>query len=201
MKRVFLTFILLVGLIPTALADVPPDPGFTRQPVDLILETESDLSAYRFFLDSPMMVEEVKFSGSRAVVQAEGRGGAMRYGKLIAVPISDMTISGDLSGPLLEFHIRQMKFPNAKQLVSHSFQQTISIVEKPLWQNPVYKIGIINGELSATKVSSGTGASVVSRSTTYLWPIVIVSGVVALLFTLAIVVLGVWLFRRNKKKV
>lgn len=193
---------LVFWLVPsTVLADVPPDPGFTRQPVDLILEASDDLSAYRFFLDSPMMVEEVKFNGNRAVVQGEGRGGAMRSGRLIAVPVSDMTISGDLSGPMLENFIRQKKFPNAKLLISHNFQQTISIVEKPLWQDPVYKIGVVNGEISAAKVSAGTGSGVVSRSTEYLWPIVIVSGAVAVLFTLAIVVFGVWLFRRKKKKI
>lgn len=199
-RSIFLLFTIFIAAAGSAFADVPPDPGFTRQPVDLILEARGDLSAYRFFLDS-MTVEEVKFSGDRAVVRGEGRGGAMRAGRLIAVPISDMTISGDLSGPLLENFIRQNKFPNAKVLISHNFQQTISIVEKPLWQDPIYKVGVVNGEISATKVSAGTGTGVVSRSTEYLWPIVIVSGAVAVLFTLAIVVLGVWLFRRKKKKV
>jgi hypothetical protein len=194
---------LVVGLLPsTMLADVPPDPGFTRQPADLILETEGDLSAYRFFLEMAVSVEEIKFTDGRKVIEAANRGGAMRFGKLIAVPLKDMSaISGDLSGPLLESHLRQKKFPNAKELISHGFQQTISIAEKPLWKDPVYKISAVNGEITATKVSGGTGAGVVSRSTEYLWPIVIVSGAVAVLFTLAIVALGVWLFRRKKKKV
>lgn len=201
----FKSLLLLLTLLFTtgiAVADVPPDPGSTRQPANLILETDGDLSAYRFFLDSPMRVEEVKVTGNRIVIEAANRDGAMRSAKLIAVPLSDMSvISGDLSGSLIEFLIRQNKFPNAKELISHNFQQTISIVEKPLWQDPVYRISVENGEISASKLSGGSESGVVSLSTEYLWPIVIVSGAVALMLTMALIVFGVWLFRRKKKKV
>lgn len=203
MKRLLLTFLLIFGLLPAIVrADIPPDPGFTRQAADLILESDGDLSGFRFFLDSPAKVEEIKLTSGRTVIEAANRGGAMRSGKLIAVPVSDMAvISGDLSGALLESMIRQKKFPNAKELLLHSFQQTISVVEKPLWQNPVYRISVSGREISATKVSGGSSPAVTSQSAGYLWPIVIVSGVVAVLFTLAVVVIGVWLFRRKKKKV
>jgi hypothetical protein len=165
-KRILFTFLLLFGLMPSALlADVPPDPGFTRQTSDLILETEGDLSEYRFFLDSPMKVEEIKLAGERTVILATGRGGAMRQGKLIAVPVKDMAlISGDLSGPLLEMFIREKKFPNAKQLFTHQFQETISIIEKPVWKNPVYRISIAYGAISSTEISGRSGFGIVSGS-------------------------------------
>lgn len=179
----------------TGSADVAPDPGYTNVSADLILESAVDLSAYRFFLESPMAVEEVKLDvGSPTVISASGRGGAERYGKLIAVPVGDITISGDLSGGLLEGLVRQKRFPNARELLSHSFQATISIVEKPIWKPPVYWLAIENGSVTATKVSGGKVGGWALR---YAIP-VIAGGV---LIAVGIAIIGILLFRRSRRKV
>jgi hypothetical protein len=197
--RSFLKISLILALCSVAFADVAPDAGYTNVPADLVLETSADLSGYRFFLESPMNVEEVKLNaGSPTVIAASGRGGAARYAKLIAVPVSDMTISGDLSGGLLDDLIRRKRFPNARELLSHNFQATITLIEKPIWKPPVYRLSVENGSISASKfeaipVVGGTDRSLLL----YAIPVVI-GGV---LITLAIAVIGIWLFRRSRKKV
>lgn len=175
-------------------ADVPPEPGYTNMTADLTLETAADLSGYRFFLESPMRVEEVKISSaSPTVISASGRAGAARFARLIAVPISDITISGELTPSLLEDLIRRKSFPNAREVLSHNFQTTVSVVEKPVWKPPVYRITLENGVVSAARVSGGSGGSLMM----YAIPVVI-AGV---LITLGIAIIGIWLFRRSRRKV
>lgn len=190
---------LLLILVTAVFADVAPDPGYTSVPADLTLEAVGDLSGYRFFLESPMSVEEVKLNaGSTTIIESTGRGGAARYVKLIAVPVSDMTISGELTPSLLQDLIRRKQFPNAREILSHNFQATISVLEKPVWTPPVYRIAIENGAVTATKlgvvpVVGGSGRSLMM----YAIPVVIAGVLIAI----GIAIIGVWLFRRSRKKV
>ncbi|MEQ1764902.1 MAG: hypothetical protein ABL984_17365 [Pyrinomonadaceae bacterium] len=193
LKTRSLVLALLVFSI-SAVGDVPPDPGYTNVSADLIIESTADLSGYRFFLESPMRVEEVKIaSGSPTVISAAGRAGAAKFGKLIAVPISDITISGELTPSLLEDLIRRKSFANARELFSHNFQTSVSVVEKPLWKPPVYRLSLENGAVTAMKVSSSTGSSLLM----YAIPVV----VFGVLITVGIAIIGLWLFRRSRKKV
>lgn len=189
-----LLFVLLV-LAVFAYGDVPPDPGYTSVSADLTLETASDLSAYRFFLESPMSVEEVKLiAGSPTVIPAAGRGGAARRANLIAVPVADMSvISGDISGGTLEDFIRSKRFPNARELFSHDFQTTISIFEKPIWKAPTYQLSLESGVVTVAKAKGGTSGSLL----VYVMPVVAVSVLIAV----GIAIIGLWLFRRSRKKV
>jgi hypothetical protein len=192
--RVRSIFFALLVFTTSALADVPPDARFTNISADLILETNADLSAYRFFLDSPMRVEEVKISsGSPTRIDAAGRAGAAKFAKLIAVPISDMTISGELTPALLENLIRRKAFANAHEVLSHNFQTTVSVIEKPVWKPPVYLLSIENGSVTAKKVLETSGGS----------PLVYVipTAIVGVLITIGIAIIGIWLFRRSRRKV
>ena len=111
------------------------------------MNSDADLSGYRFFLESPMKVEEIVIaSGAPTVIEASGRGGATRFGKLIAVPLTDMR---DISGSLLEQHLREKKFPNARQLLSHNFQATIPESERSGWRDPAYRISVADGVITA----------------------------------------------------
>jgi hypothetical protein len=189
---------LILVLCSAAFADVAPDPGYTNVLADLRLESASDLSAYRFFLESPMAVEEVKLNAGSpiTVISAGGRGGAARYGKLIAVPLTDMTISGDLSGALLDSMIREKRFPNAKVLLSHSFQATIPVIEKPLWNPPVYRLSVENGDISATKLAV---VPMVGGRSLMMYAIPVVTA--GVLIAIGIAIIGIWLFRRSRRKV
>jgi len=192
--RVRSILIALLILSMSALADVPPDAGFTNVSADLRIETGADLSDFRFFLESPMRVEEIKISsGSPTRIDAAGRAGAAKFAKLIAVPISDMTISGELTPSLLEDLIRRKSFANAREILSHNFQTTVSVIEKPVWKPPVYRLSLENGGVIATKVSEGPDRSLLF----YAVPVVFVGVLIAI----GIAIIGLWLFRRSRKKV
>lgn len=194
--RSFLKISLLLVLCSVAFADIAPDPGDSNVQADLIIETNADLSGYRFFLDSPMRVEEVKINpGSITTISAQGRAGAAKLGKLIAVPVTDITISGELTPALLEDLIRRKAFPNARDLFTHYFQTTIPTIEKPVWKPPVYRLSIENGVVASTKISPArqTGVSLLY----YAIPVV----AVGVLMTIGIAIIGIWLFRRSRKKV
>ena len=195
--RSLLKFSLLLAVLCTAaFADVAPDPGYTNVPADLVLKCEGNLAAYRFFLESPADVEEVEMTAdSTTVIRAEGRGGARRYAKLIAIPREDFnSISGDLSGGLLEDLIRRKSFPNATELISHNFQTTIPLYEKPLWSSPFYYVSASNGVITAQKPIDGLDRSQVSRMLFF-------GGIAGVLIAVGIAIIGIWLFRRSRREV
>lgn len=173
----------------TAWADVAPDPGYSNVSADLTLETTQDLSAFRFFLTSFDDFEEVRITpDSPTVISASGRGGTAKVGSLIAVPISEIGDSQpDGNDPGL-FH---KKYLSREPVLTHYFQATVSIAEKPIWKPPVYRLSIENGTITATK--SQASGSLLS----YALPVV-AAGV---LMTLGIAIIGIWLFRRSRRNV
>lgn len=196
--RSLLKVSLVFVMFATAFADVAPDPGFTHVSADLVLETAADLSDYRFFLESPIEVEEIKLTGGSTTIPAAGRGGATRYAKLIAVPRKDLgEISGDLSpsSGLLASMIREGRFPNAHEVLAHSFQATVSIAEKPFWKSPIYRLTLENGVVAAAKEERGAGLT--RSALTYAIP-GLIGGV---LIAIGIAIVGIWLFRRSRNKV
>jgi hypothetical protein len=200
MSRTAATAILILMFVANAAADVAPDPGYARVPANLVLESDADLSGYRFFLESAMDVEEVRVSsGAPTVIEASGRGGAARYAKLIAVPSSDMRqLSGDLSAELIGSMIREKRFPNAVVLLSHSFQATVPQWEKEGWADPVYRIAFDEGgKISATPIAGGrpSGTRLTYSVWRFVWPV----AVAGLLLAAGIAVTGVWLFRRRAR--
>jgi hypothetical protein len=193
--RLLLKLSLLLVLCSVAFADVAPDPGYTNVPADLILRPYGDLSAYRFFLESPTDVEEVELIATPVVIAAQDRGGARRYARLIAIPRDDFnTISGDLSDALLADLIRRKSFSNATELLSHNFQATIPLIEKPLWRPPSYFVSAHNGVVTAEKPIDGLDRSTVAR-------LLFFGGIGGVLFAIGIAIIGIWLFRRSRKKV
>lgn len=201
MNRTAAIVVFTLLLTATARADVAPDPGYARVPADLVLESDADLSGYRFFLESAMDVEEVRIaSGSPTLIDASGRAGAARYAKLIAVPVRDMShISGDLSGDLLESMIRGKRFSNAVVLLSHGFQATVPEWEKDGWMAPVYRIQVADGKISATPISGGrpSGARLTYSIWRFAWP----AAAISLLLAAAFAVTGVWLLRRRRGRI
>lgn len=190
---------LLLFLATAVLADVAPDPGYTNVSADLVLETDGDLSAYRFFIESPLKIEEIRvLSGAATRIEADGRVGAAKVGKLIAVPAADMrTISGDLSGALLDSMIRENRFPNAKVLLSHYFQATIRASERSSWSDPVYRVREEGGQIYAEPiaVAGPSGGRLTYSVWQFVWPV----SVAATLLAIGLTIAGLWLLRRKKK--
>jgi hypothetical protein len=186
---------LLLGLCSIAFADVAPDPGYSNVSSDLRLHPVGDISAYRFFLESPNKIEEITLPpGEITTIGASGRAGVVKVATLVAVPISDMTISGDLSGTLLDHFIRENKFPNARRLLTHYFQTTIPTIERPVWTPPVHYIKVEYGEITAQKSIDGVGRSLLGR-------LLVFGGVAGVLIAVGIAIIGIWLFRSSRKEV
>jgi len=60
-----------------ARADVPPEPGYLRQTVSITFDTKDDVSDYRFFIESPMRIDEIKIAkGEPSVVDGTGHVGS-----------------------------------------------------------------------------------------------------------------------------
>jgi hypothetical protein len=201
MRTAVILFTLLALSSMPVVADVPPDPGYVRQSANLVLETDADLSGYRFFLESPMKVEEIKIvKGTPTVIDASGRAGAMRFGRLFALPAGEVEQFKDrLTEEEFRKALTEKKLFTATQLLSHNFQTTIP--EGANWQDPGYRIEK-DGEtgLKARLIAGGAqkvsfGITTVSRSLTTAG-IAIIAGI---LLMCGITILGIWYFRRSSK--
>ena len=201
-KQTFVAaLVIMLGFSTTVFADVPPDPGYVRQSANLVLESSEDLTGYRFFLESPMKVEEIKIAkGTPTVIDASGRAGAMRFGRLFAVPFREVEQFADR---LIEEEFRkaltEKKLFTATQLLSHNFQTTIP--EGADWQDPAYRIEK-DGEtgLKARLIAGGAqkvsfGITTVSRS----WNPAGIAIIAGFLLMCGIAILGIWYFRRSSK--
>ena len=85
--RILAIFFLLAITAGPLMADVAPDPGFVSVRINLVLETDDDLSGIRFFVLSGDIVREIVVKrGEQMTVNPLGGGARYRSGTLIAVP-------------------------------------------------------------------------------------------------------------------
>ena len=185
--------------------DVAPDPGYTRVSVDLILDAQDEFSDHRFFLQSPIDIEEISLKKGETIIESTNRGGAKRYATLLAVPrdvLAKSSESGDLKW--LNDQIRSKKIEGVVELAKHTFQSTIPIGEKSGWKNPVYKLEKDASKgIKATLVQQTGGGEVsfglydIEKSYTPLAYSLVIGGV---LFSGAMVLLGIWIFRGKRQK-
>ena len=199
------TFLFLIVLVSTAArADVPPDPGYQRTTANLVLEPSTDLSGFRFFLDSPAEIEEVKISAEGpTVISASGRAGASRFGRLIAIPAREYEQYGSrLSEEEFRQVLREKKLFKATELLAHNFQTTIP--QGASYQDPVYRLEkdehsgvravlISGGQSGSQKISFGI--TDMGRS----WAPAGIAIIIGFLLMCGITILGIWYFRRSPK--
>jgi hypothetical protein len=203
MRNAAIILTLLTLFTTAVLADVPPDPGFERRSANLVLETETDLSGYRFLLASFVEAEEVKIAaGTPTLISASERAGASRFARLYAIPAREyQQFAERLTDEELRKALQEKKLFNAIELLSHNFQTTVP--EGSSFQDPVYRIERY-GEtgIKAVRLSGGpTGARVefgiyqLSRT----WNTAGIAVVAGILLMCAITILGIWYFRRSPK--
>ena len=153
----FLTFLFYLA----ARADVPPEPGYLRQTVSITFDTKDDVSDYRFFIESPMRIDEIKIAkGEPSVVDGTGRVGVARVGTLWAIPRKTVADEFGVSGQEKLEYIRKVlsegRMYSAVKLLTLDFQATIREAEKANWKDPVYSIEKKGDQtLSAVLVSGG----------------------------------------------
>lgn len=187
------------------MADAPADPGFSFATINLTIEAAEDFPEYRFFLVTPIDAEEFSIKKSETASFGEGRGGPRNYGTLIAVPRSSFPATEDNltadERDELERSIRELKIAGAIKLASHNFRRQVPSSRAGGIFTTIYRLerndaaGIV-----ATAVSIGGEDGTDGMRLFYIldiFPIIVVTGA---LFSLAVIVLGIWLFRRTRRQ-
>jgi len=199
---VFLTCVFCLA----AHADVPPDVGYIIQSVSVTIQTQDDLSDYRFFNESPMRIEEIAIEkGKATVIDGNGRVGAARIGTLWAIRRKDIGSDFDFSSTERLQSLRQALNQgqyHAIKVITLDFRAEIREADKADWQDPVYQLNKNPDGIAASLVSGAAPKnadrgphlySTEPKSASF-WTAVFVGGVVTLLF----IVLGALALRRSR---
>ncbi len=186
----------------TAQADLAPAPGYSYVTVGLRIEAADDFPEYRFFLVSPADVEEFFVKKDQSAGFGEGRvGGVRRFATLIAVPKSSFPIAEDKltaeDKKELERSISGLKIAGAIKLASHNFRGDVPYWETGDTFTAVYRIERDGAAgLKATLLNAG-----ISEDAGLVPPARILLPFIAAgtLLSLAVIALGIWLFRRSRR--
>ena len=194
-------------------ADIPPDPGYKRISLKLIVEAQEDFPDYRFFIKSGSDLEEIVLKkGERSTIGPLGGGAFYRAGTFLAVPKKSLaglseTASNDKLNELQKA-IYDGKVAGTIELIKHSFAREVREAEASGLKDPVYRIEkdadkglkavLVSGGANESKTATNSGLSSYSKEikTPLFWATVIGGG----LMTLALISLGVWLIRRSKMR-
>lgn len=203
----------IVGLLLTILctaaitfADIPPEPGYKRVSLNLIVEPKEDLNDYRFFVKTGAQLNEIKLKkGEQFKISPQGGGAFYRSGTLIAVPKSALAkLSETANGSELnelQKAIYDGKVPGAVELIKHGFIRDVPVKDAAGMKDPVYRIERSDDGVKATLVAGNTEpVNTTQYSREPKTPMFWVSVAGGSLMTLAFIFLGVWLIRRTKIK-
>jgi len=187
-------------------ADVPPDVGYTFQSVSVTIQTQDDLSDYRFFIESPMRIEEISIEkGKPTVIDGDGRVGAARVGTLWAIPREDIGSDFDFSSTERLQSLRQALDQgqyHAIKIITLDFRAAIRQADKTDWQDPVYQLNRNPDGIAASLVAGSAlknanrGPQLYSTEPkgALFWTAVFVGGLTTLLF----IALGALALRRSR---
>lgn len=191
-KKFCLTLLFILLFTFSAKADVSI-PGFGRIDIDLVLDTKEDLSDYRFFLNFYGDLKEIKVNNKSQTTIAPMGGGA-RFAKaaLLAIPrknLSDFAEDSPASVRNLSDAVRDNKIEGVAELIVHTFRKDSPLGIK-LRNNPSYLI-VREGNTLSLIHSSDSGFQTYAVA-------VIIAGI---FISVAVVIFGVFLFRKAFKKV
>ncbi len=211
LSRIFAPLFLIVSISSFSYADVPPDPGYKRVSMNLVVEAGDELPDYRFFIKSGGDLREIVLKkGEPQTIKPLGGGAWYRAGTFLAVPkkslegLSETPVDGKLSE--LQKAIYDGKTAGIIELIKHGFIREVPQAEAASWKDAVHRIekdaekGVrsvwVSGSANETKTDSNSGFSIYSNEfkTPLFWTTVIGGS----LLTLAFISLGVWFIRRGK---
>ena len=200
--------VLIVFLSASVFGDVAPDPGFRRITVSLTLETDEELSGFRFFVKSGGEVEEVFIKpGERTVVSPLGGGAYYSAGKLLAVPREQVkgfnSASSDGKLSELEKAVYDGTVPGSVELVDHLFSRTVNESEAGGFRDPLYRIERdLQSGLKAVHISGGAATSAADTrvsSGRLFWQSAGAAIVAGIFLMFGIATLGILYFRKRTK--
>ena len=215
MKRIqplitLLAVCVFLAAAAAVLADVPPDPGYKRVSLSIIVEAADDLSDYRFFLKSGFDLKEYTLKkGEKVTMSSMGGGALYRNGKLLAVPKAslaglDETPSGDRLNPMQKA-IADGTVPGTITLIEHAFTRDVRAAEAKDLKDPEYRLEK-DGEkgVKAVLVTGGTGKNMTGGTTDPYYstdpkpPAFWATVAGGSLLTLAMIFFGVYVLRRTR---
>jgi hypothetical protein len=205
-------FFVICSLSGEAFADIPPDPGFKRVTLNLIVEPKEEFSDYRFFVKTgPEVSEVILKKGEPKTIKSQGGGAFYRAGVLLAVPKSALaSLSESANGEKLndlQKAIYDGKIAGTIELVKHSFIRDVPIKEAASLRDPVYHLERdADKSIRAVVASGGAGGSNANSGGPIFYsreektPLFWASVIGGSLLTLGFVFFGVWFLRRSKTK-
>lgn len=201
--------LVIAALFTAGRADVDPEPGYSTISAPLTIRTDEDLSDYRFFIESPMRLDEIAVQKENpTVIDPEGRAGAGRIVTVWAVPRKSIADESAFTDPSklaeTDAALRDGRIAGAVKLLSHSFQTTVSDEEKSSWENPVYRVtrddakglAAIRTGGQTTKAGQKVPVSGAAQYSNRPLQVALIGGAI---FVLGAVGLGLWFLRRASK--
>ena len=201
----------LLFLLSAAHADVPPEPGYKRVQVDLVLTSAENYPEYRFFVKSgAALMEIVLKTGEKVTIQPLGGGAWYRTGTLIAVPkssLAGLSESAPETGTLNDMKqaVYDGTAAGAIELVKHSFIHTVRESATAGPERQEYSIDkdaekglkavLVGG--SDTRVDTGSAGLYSTEPRSGLFWGTVAAGS---LMTMAFIGLGVWFIRRSRAR-
>jgi hypothetical protein len=186
-------------------ADVPPARNEMRIFVDLAFTPRDDFADYRFFIAYGGGLNEIEVKKDVPVIlEGSKHGGQLRTSSLIAIPKKELEGVGKMSDEQEQKIVVSVIRRDNKgyiELIKHTFQEDIPIGERV---NKIYPVYEIRREANLPKAFEGQGISkkindeeeAIITFAKY-EKATIIGGV---FLTLAVLLLGVYLFRRSRKK-
>lgn len=202
-KNLIIIFSLLLISTFSLKADVPPDDGYVRVRINLVTETQEDLTDYRFFIDFNGDLREVDVkSKGRSEISPMGGGARYSSGTFFAIPKKSLKdfeekISGEQAGKLSRL-ISTKEIEGVVELAQHSFSRDVPKGEKA--PEIYYVIKREANTLKAERISdekpkANPSASTVLSTSRASY---IIAGI---LIALAVFATGIFAFRKASKKV
>ena len=195
-----------------AFADVPPDPGYKRVSLSIIVEPADDFADYRFFLKNGFDLKEYTLKkGEKITMSSMGGGSLYRNGRFLAVPKKELiglseSPSDDKLNPMQKA-IADGSVSGTIVLIDHSFVFDVSTAEAEKWTSPVYRLEkdvekgikavLLSGGKPGTKAAGTTNPYSSAEPKTPAFWATVVGGSLA---TLALIFFGVFALRRSKAR-
>ncbi|MBX7171478.1 MAG: hypothetical protein K1X72_11025 [Pyrinomonadaceae bacterium] len=195
-------FLLTLFLFTVVRADIAPPDGYKKVSTNLNIETKEDLTDYRFFLDFYGDVREVEIKKGANSISSMG-GARYSSGTLWAVPKKSLK---DETKEQISQALQGNKLSGAIKLTQYQFSQTVSDSEADKIQSSSYllerdaekglKLTLQNVPKKSGRHGEGIDFTVysVTKSITPLGYIVLIGT------PLALIILGIWLFRKRGRK-
>lgn len=205
-KHILLSIVLLVGCSGVAMADVPPDPGFKRISLNLIVESQTDFPDHRFFMRSGEDLKEITLTkDSKITIEPMGGGAYYRSGTLLALHRKTLISIEETNFDEILKAIHDDRVPGTIVLVQHSFTREVPILEASGWKDPVYRIEPdAQAGLKAVHLSGGAKESKIDNAASSglaFWRSAAAAIVAGIFFAFGLLILGVLYFRKSSKAV